>query len=145
MLNPYIVILSIFTLSGFLAALWGWRIIQQAKKTALWPSVEGRIEESRTDTSGGDLLPLIRFSYTVDGQKLIRTLDFPPDLTPSQEFVESYLGKYPLHDQVVVYYNPQSPQQATLEPGLGKGDWLVFAIGLTTFGFGLGFLLFSGT
>ena len=144
MFNPYTIILSLFVIAGLLATLWGLAIIVKARKTRLWPAVEGEIEKSDVASDANDLLPHISFRYRVGEQSYQRAMEFPPDITPSQEFAASYVQKYPVGANIQVYYNPQNPEQATLEPGVGKGDWLVFAIGLGTLILGILFLVFGG-
>ncbi len=138
MFNPYAVILSLFLLGGLLATVRGLMIILKARKTRHWPCVEGIIEESRLSSDNHDLLPHILFRYTIRQSDYKRTMEFPVDITPSQEFSTSYVQKYPVGARVQVYYNPNNPQNATLEPGLGKGDWLIFVIGLGMLFFGIG-------
>ncbi len=65
MFNPYAIILGLFIIAGFIAALWGWFIIAKARKTRRWPVVEGIIEQSAPTSEANDLLPHILFSYTV--------------------------------------------------------------------------------
>ncbi|MGD8569916.1 MAG: DUF3592 domain-containing protein [Gammaproteobacteria bacterium] len=142
MFNPYTIILGLFIAAGLLATLWGWLIIARARKTQQWPSVEGTIEESFMDNK--ELFPRISYSYAIDGQAYKRSMEFPGDVTPSQEFARSYLEKYPLGSQVKVYYNPENPDVTTLEPGVGKGDWLVLAIGLGMLIFGVLLVLAGG-
>lgn len=144
MFNPYTIILSLFVVAGLLATLWGLVIIIRARKTSHWPMAEGVIEESAVSSDANDLLPHISYRYNVDGQGYQRTIEFPADITPTQEFATSYVKKYPVGARIQVYYNPENPEQATLEPGLGKGDWLVFAIGLGTFIFGILFFALGG-
>lgn len=144
MFNPYTIILSIFALTGLLATVWGYIIIARARRTLRWPHVEGLIEESALSSGQDDLLPHIVYRYTVGDSTYHKTLNFSGDITPTQEFSKSYVEKYPVGRQVPVYYQPDNPQNATLEPGLGRGDWLVFALGLGTLIFGAVFLIFGG-
>ena len=47
------------------------------------------------------------------------------------------MKRFPTGTKVLVYYDPEQPDHATLEPGPGQGDWLVFALGLGTLIFGI--------
>jgi hypothetical protein len=142
MFNPYSIILGLFVAAGLLATLWGWLIIVKARKTQQWPSVEGQIEESFTDDK--ELFPRVTYSYAIKDRPYKRSMEFPGDVTPSQEFARSYLEKYPVGRRVTVYYNPENPDVTTLEPGVGKGDWLVLAIGLGMLIFGVLLFLAGG-
>jgi hypothetical protein len=57
------------------------------------------------------------------------------------DFAENYVKKYSQGIKVRVYYNPGQPGQATLEPGVARGDWLIFALGLAASLLGTLFLL----
>ena len=143
MFNPYSIILGLFVISSVLVSLWGLRVIVMARRTLQWPSVKGIIEESKMPARSdefNDLLPHIEYSYSVDERIYRQVLKFSGDITPTQEFAKSYVEKYPVGASVQVYYNPANPETSTLEPGLGKGDWLILAIGLGMFF--LGILLF---
>jgi hypothetical protein len=142
--NPYTIILGLFTLTGLLATVWGYVIIARARQTLRWPHVEGIIEESNLSSAKDDLLPHIVFRYTVAEQTYRQPMEFAGDITPSQEFAKSYVEKYPVGRKTQVYYQPDNPRRATLEPGLGRGDWLVFAIGLGSLIFGVVLLLLGG-
>ncbi|WP_455203734.1 DUF3592 domain-containing protein [Kaarinaea lacus] len=142
MLNPYSIIVALFVITGLLVTAWGVIIIIKARETQQWPNVAGVIVESNFDVGNIDLLPHIAYSYIVEGQSYHRRMEFSADISPTQEFATSYVEKYPLGTEVQVYYHPDNPQRATLEPGLGKGDWLVVAIGLSTLLFGILFLFF---
>jgi len=144
MFNPYFIILSLFVVAGILVTLWGLRVIVMARKTLQWPGVEGTIEESRVSSDADDMLPHIRFCYRVQQQDFRQLVAFPGDITPGEEFSRHYVEKYPEGSRVQVYYNPDKPDIATLEPGVGKGDWLIFAIGLATLLLGVFSLIFSG-
>lgn len=139
--NPYVITLSLFTLTGLVATIYGWIIIAKARKTKTWPSVEGIIEESRLTSEENDLLPYVEFSYTVDGRSLRRAQEFPKDLVPGEEFRKTFVEKYPRGARVPVYYDPTAPDRATLEPGFISGDWMVFAFGLGMTVLGIFFLL----
>lgn len=143
-INPYVITLSLFTLTGAVASVYGWTIIAKAKKTKTWPSVEGVIEDSKPTSEENDMLPYVEFSYTVNGHTHRRAQDFPKDLAAGEEFRKTFSGRYPQGARVPVYYDPTNPEHATLEPGFISGDWMVFAFGLGMTVLGIVFLL-SGT
>src|SRR3569832_1286814 len=61
--------------------------------------------------------------------------------TPPPENVIIYTEKYPAGAKVQVYYDPANPENATIEPGAVRGDWIVFAIGLASTLVGVGAVL----
>jgi len=142
MINPYVIILSAFGIAGVAVTLWGWTIIAKARKTLRWPGVEGVITESRPDTDADDLLPHIRFDYRVGDLSYRCTLEIPGSVSPSQQFTARYLEKYPAGKKVRVYYDPEQPDRAFLEPGIGS-DWMIFVLGLLATLFAVSALFFS--
>lgn len=113
------------------------------RKSLKWPSVPGKIESATFDSTSMDLLPNIQFSYIVNNIEYRRTIEFARDILPSEEFSKSYVERYPSGTLTEVFYNPEQPEDATLEPGPGNGDWLVFALGFVTTLFGFIFLIVS--
>lgn len=142
-LNYYAIILGLFIIGGFGAVLWGWIIFVKARKTLRWPMVEGVIEQSAPTSKANDLLPYIQFRYTVAAHIYQRTLEFPDNTNPSPELATSYAKKYPVGAKISVYYNPEQPNQATLEPGLARGDWMIPALGIAAIALGVFALFFS--
>ena len=87
-------------------------------------------DESFKDRSAvNDLLPEIIFSYQVDGKPYRCHFEFPEGTHPLPEFVTFYRNKYPVGAEAEVFYNPEQPEIATLEPG-AQGDWMILAMGI---------------
>ena len=143
MFNPYAIILGLFIIAGFIVTLWGGIIIIRARKTQRWPVTEGTIEQSAPTSEANDLLPHILFSYTVATHTYQHTLEFPGGVNPSPELATHYVRKYPAGAKVPVYYNPDQPDQATLEPGLARSDWMIPILGIAAMAFGVFALFFS--
>lgn len=131
MQNAYGIIIGLFILGGLASAVWGWTVIQRARKTLHWPHTNGVIEIAKAASEKDDLLPHIEFSFNVDGEAYRQTVKFPAGTMPSQELSNTYLEKFTIKRTVEVYYDPQDPQQATLEPGPARGDWLIFSLGVS--------------
>ena len=129
MLNPYSIILGSVIVGGSAITVWGWAILAKSKKVKSWPTIKGVIEESRPEADYNDLLPHIAFSYQVDNIQHRTIFMFPEGTHPSQQLSQAYLDKYPVGNEVLVYYNPDHPETATLEPET-KGDWMILALGL---------------
>lgn len=142
-LNPYVIILSLFIIAGLFATFWGWRIIRESKKTLSWPNIDGAISKLEASSMSDDLLPLVEFSYCVNHKEYLCILKFPDSVSPSQELKKQYQEKYPVGTQVKVFYEPDNPENATIEPGMANGDWFVFVLGVITTVFGLIFLFSS--
>ncbi len=130
MFNAYAVILWLFLLGGLVVTGWGWSIMAAARRTLRWPQVDGVIERCDISSNEDDLLPLIVFSYFVDGQQQSVKIEFPTGTMPTPELAAGYVERYPLGSRVRVFYNPTNIQQSTLAPGMGQGDWMIFALGV---------------
>ncbi len=128
-MNAYSIILVLILLGGIAITAWGWRIMRQAQQKKQWPTSQGTITECEPTSRHDDLLPHIRFSYQVANKDYHQTFQFPDDTNPLPEFAQAYVKKYPVGKTVQVYYNPEQPQEATLEPST-QGDWMIMAIGI---------------
>jgi hypothetical protein len=94
-----------------------------------WPRTTGKIEVFNPSSKENDLLPEIVFSYQVNEKAYRRQFEFPEGTHPLPEFVTFYKNKYPVGSAVEVFYNPEQPEIATLEPGT-QGDWMILAMGI---------------
>jgi hypothetical protein len=142
-LSPYGITIVLFSVAGLSLTVWGWMIIARGKKTLRWPSVEGVITQSLLASEENDTLPKVTFHYQVGDQHFHCDVALPGNSSMTPEFAESYVKKYKEGDRVSVHYNPVQPSQATIEPGLARDDWLVFATGIAATLFGVGLLLFA--
>jgi hypothetical protein len=108
---------------------------RRAKQTEAWPHVPGCIVKSAiqreqasswVEDSGEIETYLVRYAYVVDGASLesdtvsIQGRHKPAEITQ----------KYPIRATVEVFYNPNNPKHAVLEPGGTPKLWRLI-IGLT--------------
>lgn len=128
-MNLYPVILIAVTLGGIGVSLWGWRVLKQAQLTRQWPQTTGMIETSEPGSEHDDLLPHIVYRYRIGNEEYRAPFRFPEGTNPMPEFAASYLKKYPVGAEVTVFYNPEQPQDSTLEPA-ARGDWMILALGI---------------
>ncbi len=129
-MNLYGLIIGACVVGGIGMMVWGWMVMAKGRQTKQWPKVAGTITHSVPASDTGDLLPLIEFSYQVDGQSLKHNFEFPSGTMPTPEFNNQYLQRYPVGKQVDVFYEPGNVENATLEPGMAQGDWLILVIGI---------------
>lgn len=140
MFNPYVIILALFALAGLIIAVWGWRLIAKGRATRRWPTAEGIVEnEAQTD----DKTPILYVSYSVNGHAYRQALALPDEMPSVGTFTARHFEKFPAGARIQVHYDPAHPERITLEPGLGRGDWLVFAAGIAAMLFGMLALLFG--
>lgn len=143
-MSPYVIVIILFILAGVATAVWGLVVVAQGRKSKDWPSTEGVIEKSERSSEEDDLLPEIVFRYSVGGREYVKTFDFPRGISPHPQLSIEYANRYPAGARVRVYHDPADPQRATLEPGVGQGDWMIFVLGMSAVGLGLVALAIGG-
>jgi hypothetical protein len=125
----------IFFVVGGGLAYWGWTVLQKAQASTSWPSVSGRVVESDVsywnDEDGNYYRPEVSFEYTVDGRQYEATrINFSSDQSyDTTDDAWEVANRYPTGETVSVYYDPEEPETAVLEPGATTGSYLLLAIG----------------
>lgn len=97
-----------------------------------WPSVTGEVgtSEARTHRHEGHQsapFPHVTYTYEVDG-KTYHSSNIMAGGDVGGMNVENTLARYPQGAKVTVYYDPQNPKDAVLEPGnktVSKAIWLM--------------------
>jgi len=143
-LDYYALIIAGFIITGLAITAFGWRGFQKGKANKEWPAITGRVSSTSLSSAENDLLPDIRFSYTVDNDHHEGRVEFPPGTMPMPGFANTELEKYPQGSEIKVYYNPRQPAQSTLTPGRANDDWLILAMGIGFTVIGLLAMFFSG-
>lgn len=129
-------ILIIFLLIGGGLAFWGWNILQEARASASWPTVDGTVltssVEHRTDGEGDDIYsPLVVYRYTVNGRTFTNdTIKQLREAYDSRREAEGITSAYPVGIKVNVHYDPDQPERSVLEAGVSAGSYLVLSIGV---------------
>jgi hypothetical protein len=126
----------VFSLCGLalcLIALYYFRLAKQSKD---WPSTTGIIISTgvsevlkASDHYETELKPQICYAYKVgDDSYMSSRIGIMPNSSAISSATASKLTiKYPKDAQVSVYYNPDRPSQAVLEPGV-NGNLIAFLI-----------------
>lgn len=123
-----------------LAAVWflGNQIFayRRGKISVTWPSVTGVIEYAQREVFAlddfGNLTGVrIIYRYTVKNQTYTaRTIGFSPRIIAARKMLYSHKpGK-----KVKVFYAPDNPEIATLEPGVTNGNYVMMLAALLLFG-----------
>jgi hypothetical protein len=126
----------IFSLSGVVLCIMALYYFRQARESKSWPSTPGIIISSGvcrvadvSDHEETQFKAEIRYSYTIDQDTYtsnrIRILPNMP--TASSVLASKSIATYPMDSPVTVYYNPDRPTQAVLEPGVTV-DLIAFMI-----------------
>lgn len=130
---------SVFMVVGVILIITGVYYLNASLKTAKWPSTDGKILTSkialyysgsgRNKSSSYNLE--ISYAYAVDGQgytgRKISMVDFG---TGFKGYLKNLQNKYCIGTNVKVFYNPQDPENAVLEPGIKMANGFFFALGL---------------
>lgn len=119
----------------FMVVMWFF-LRRQAQASLRWPSVPGRIIDSRlvsTRNSDGvdGFEPSITYAYVAGGMSLQANR-----VTIGGYKTRSLLQKYPAGTDVQVFYDPNKPASAVLEPG-GRGLTVLLIIGIGVMIFGI--------
>ena len=128
-------IVAIFLLLGGGLSWWGWNILQDARASSTWPTVEGQVTRSEvttsTDSDGDDSYsPEVTYEYLVDDQAYENTtIKFGENSYSSRRRAQEIAATYPVGKQVDVFYDPKAPGRSVLEPGVSGGSYIVLGIG----------------
>jgi len=146
----WMIFAGIFCAIGLAMLIPGLQDLRRARASENWPEGKGKILYSKQDESvsvnkdedgntyrstsyGGRII----YRYEIGGKTFFsNTRRFGQLSGADEEWAQEILARYPLGEDVPVFYNPSDPQMAALEPGIaGEAFWLP--------GAGLSFLLFG--
>jgi hypothetical protein len=130
------------------ALMWkGARIQLKAQRAKSWPSVPGRVLESSLravlDNRGRTYRAYILYEYAVGG--VTRRSDVWRLGVGTSSFTKGsteVVERYPVGTAVTVFFDPDNPADAMLEPG--NASWFLFVAGMLFAGAGV-LLLFKAT
>ena len=131
---PWIVVLV-----GVLSMYLGVENTLRARASAAWPSVEGAViratidRESNPGSSGASdtWRPIVLYEYFVDATRHEgQRISYGEYATSERADAERVVDRYPEATPVRVYYMPDDPRQAVLEPGAAGIPWFFVALGL---------------
>jgi hypothetical protein len=129
--------------------------IKSGRASKTWPATKGTILESynqhKTFTirligsnTGRKYVPYIQYKYEVNGREYqSSSINSAPSwwVPPG---VSHRLAKYPQDKNVDVYYNPQSPEKAFLEPGVESLSFVFSLLGVIALIISIWFFLGGG-
>lgn len=125
---------SVFALIGGGLMFFGVMDSVKAASSNSWPTVRGTIlssEISSSTDSDSDTTYTsdIRYSYSVGGSPIEGSqVLFGEGSTSDYDAVQKLVDRYPEKSLVTVYYNPDDPTEAVLEPGFNA--WLLLPLGI---------------
>ncbi len=117
--------------------------LQYSATSKSWPSVTGTITRSEVKIwkrdSNTHYEPDIAYSYTVEGKKYTSSKITVGDgaLDNNVSKAKRLQAEYPAGKEVEVYYDPDLPESAVLQPGTKSGDLMLAGISALFFFIGL--------
>ena len=127
---------------GFVSFYFGKPLIDEAKASESWPTVQGSVTESRleshTDDGSTTYSVHVVYEYTVKGQRLVSDrVWFGGDYSTSERSgMQQIVRDHPVGKQVTVYYSPDDPTEAVLMPGAYFSTYIIFVVGMAFLGAG---------
>ena len=132
-------IFSLFAAIGGGIVYLGYMFYVKSQASQSWPTAQGVVVSSEVTarrsrsgkgrhrtTYGAD----VRYEYTVNGvQYSSGKISFGEYRTHSRGPAQAAVDQYPRQAEVVVYYNPDKPEEAVLEPGKMGGIVILFIVG----------------
>lgn len=127
----------LFLMAGAGASFTGVRMILFGIVSGGWPATEGVVVSSDLDFSRsgsrmGDsqVSADISYMYHLEGKKYQSDRICFGFSNPIFNHADKLVRKYPRKKQISVYYNPNNPEQAVLEPGISFGAVLITLVGI---------------
>jgi hypothetical protein len=101
-----------------------------AVESTRWPHVQGRVLKSwaeKTDSEYSYYSPRVEYTYSVDGVRhSSTTVRLIGDRSMRRSRAERVAASYKVGDTVEVWYDPNKPTRATLQPGGAR--WLLASL-----------------
>jgi len=108
--------------------------LQYSNSSKSWPTVQGIVTRSEIDVWSSDgrthYEPKIAYYYIVDGKKYTSSQIKAGDPVPDNNVTNAkrLQAEYPVNSEVTVYYDPELPESAALQPGSNGIDYLPAAM-----------------
>lgn len=130
-----IIFLSIFVIIGMGLSIWGGNVLRNASASSNWPTVTGQVINStvseNSDSDGTTYGADVYFEYRVNDQQYgSDTVSFGQFSSSDYGHARNIVNRYPEGTQVEVYYNPEDPETAVLEPGVTWSSYMLLGMGL---------------
>jgi hypothetical protein len=125
----------VFVAAGVAMSYFGVRTFQNAQASTEWPSVRGQVTESRVGTHDSDGTTMysaeVVYEYTVNDRHYVNDrIKFGEGSSSNPRPAHNTVAAYPVGASVDVYYSPDDPLNAVLEPGKsGFGVWALPGMG----------------
>jgi len=125
----------VFVAVGGVIGFFGVRTFQNAQASQEWPSVRGQVTQSQVGTHDSDGTTMysanVVYEYTVGDRSYVNDrIHFGEGSSSNPRPAHNMVAEYPVGASVDVYYSPDDPLNAVLEPGTsGLGVWALPGMG----------------
>ena len=97
------------------------RAYRSAKLELKWVAVPGRVISAAVQLSGGNFVPVVKYSYRFGGASFTgNRLRSTGISTDSRHPAEADVARYPSGVEITVFVNPGAPTESVVEPGTKK-------------------------
>jgi len=125
-------------IGGVAIAVYGIKVLGEIKQTSAWPSCAGVVVASGTTVHVHSDMerphdetrmyePSIRYEYEVAGRKYTADRITYGKVARTGGWAATMLARYPVGEEVTVYYDPRDPKSAVLRPGDTAGIGILFS------------------
>jgi hypothetical protein len=113
----------------------GKRVLDEAQASSRWPAVPGKVTACNLTTSHGrngtTYAAHVAYAYTVGGRELTgSTVWFGDEDTRDRDEAQKTLAQFPVGKEVRVFYRPEQPETAVLEPGTYPSSYQMLVLGV---------------
>ena len=149
-MGTFVILIVGTTLAGIgycVLTFWAKPVLSNARNSVNWPTVTGVITESElkthSDSDGTTYSAAITYHYTVDENEIHGDRVWFGDNYSSSDLGQhqKVVSRYPVGDEVDVYYKPDDPFISVLEPGAVFTSYVGFATSWIVILIGFGLLL----
>lgn len=92
-------------------------LVEDTEAPIEWPSVQGIVTFSELEELNNQFSPNIKYEYSIGGEQYsAESIRIKVSKISMKRGVEKTIKKYAVGTAVTVYYNPESPNIAVLEP-----------------------------
>lgn len=130
---------TLFLLLGLFIIWQGYSLLKSGSQSKNWPTAEGYIIDSKVSqelhgSKGYKYKPEVFYSYVVEGKNYSsNSITVEQVLYNTPQKPTKVINTYPSSIKVVVYYSPEDPAFAVLNPGIKSGGYIITGIGIAFF------------
>lgn len=111
--------------------LYGANTLATAWRSPSWPIADGKIFHSSTRVAPGGHRAQLWYEYHVNGTRYVaENFRVGGNTSPFEDVAKGAAARYPNGRAVKVYYNPNYPSEAVLDPGVWYGNFVFPAVGI---------------